>query len=335
MAVDTAEAKPPEVVAPRRVVGWLVIARKEFADHVTSLRFVILIALMGVAAMSAVYAVAGGIRGVAEQATGSPALFLRLFTVSPENLPPFYILVGWLAPLLGIAFGFDAVNGERAQGTLPRLLAQPIHRDDVINGKFVAGLSVIALMLTMLTALVTGVGFLRIGITPKFPEVLRLIVFLIVTVFYAGFWLALATLFSVVIRRAATSALAVIAAWLVFTFFAGILIGIAADVLAPLPEQATIEEGIRNARMRQSVSRISPTTLYAESTVALLNPQTRTFDILGLLLLQTPGARAVPSVLSLSQSMLLVWQQVTALVALTVICFAAAYISFMRQEIRA
>ena len=51
------------------------------------------------------------------------------------------------APLLGVAFGFDAVNGERHQGTLPRLLSQPIHRDDVINGKFAAGLIAISLAL--------------------------------------------------------------------------------------------------------------------------------------------------------------------------------------------
>jgi ABC-2 type transport system permease protein len=33
-------------------------------------------------------------------------------------------------PLLGIAFGFDAINNERAERTLPRLLPQPIWRDD-------------------------------------------------------------------------------------------------------------------------------------------------------------------------------------------------------------
>jgi ABC-2 type transport system permease protein len=45
--------------------------------------------------------------------------------------------------------------------------------------------------------------------------------------------------------------------------------------------------------------------------------------------------RILPSTLSVEQSLLLVWPQVVALVALTVVCFAAAYILFMRQEIRA
>ena len=71
-----------------------------------------------------------------------------------------------LLPLVGIAFGFDAINGERAQGTLPRLLSQPIHRDDVVNGKFAAGLAVIGLVLVAMLALISGYGLFRLGIVP-------------------------------------------------------------------------------------------------------------------------------------------------------------------------
>jgi len=38
--------------------------------------------------------------------------------------------------------------------------------------------------------------------------------------------------------------------------------------------------------------------------------------------------------LSLDQSLLVVWPQLTSLVCLTIICFAVSYIVFMRQEIR-
>ena len=43
----------------------------------------------------------------------------------------------------------------------------------------------------------------------------------------------------------------------------------------------------------------------------------------------------MPSVLSFDQSLLVVWPQVVALVALTTLCFALAYMAFMRQEVRA
>ena len=46
--------------------------------------------------------------------------------------PAFHEFVGILGPLLGIAFGFDAINAERAQRTLPRLgvPADPPRRGD-------------------------------------------------------------------------------------------------------------------------------------------------------------------------------------------------------------
>ena len=43
----------------------------------------------------------------------------------------------------------------------------------------------------------------------------------------------------------------------------------------------------------------------------------------------------LPSLLSLDQSILLVWPQIVALVAMTTAMFAAAYVLFLRQEVRA
>ena len=49
------------------------------------------------------------------------------------------------------------------QGTLPRLLSQPIHRDDVINGKFAAGLAVIGLVLVTVVGVIAAFGIIRLG----------------------------------------------------------------------------------------------------------------------------------------------------------------------------
>jgi len=43
---------------------------------------------------------------------------------------------------------------------------------------------------------------------------------------------------------------------------------------------------------------------------------------------------AIPNPLPLGQSLLIVWPQLTGLIAATVVCFALSYISFMRREIR-
>jgi ABC-2 type transport system permease protein len=54
-----------------------------------------------------------------------------------------------------------------------------------------------------------------------------------------------------------------------------------------------------------------------------------------VLQLQNPSTGAIPTLMTLDQSLLVIWPQVVALIALTVIAFAGAYIAFMRQEVRA
>lgn len=338
MLASAEERAVPRERGPRS--GWRIVAAKEFADHLLSVRLYILLALVGLLGLTTVYAAAGTIRDVAPGATEDPAIFLRLFTVAPERFSSFSFLelsfsyvgiIGLLVPLLGIAFGFDGVNSERAQGTLPRLVSQPIHRDDVVNGKFVAGLAVIALNLLLLTAVVAGLGIFRLGLRPDTHEVARLLAFLAVAIVYAGAWLAFALLCSVLLQRAATSALVTISAWLVFTIFSSVLAGLLADAIAPAGDDPAFDRILRNARTEITVSRLSPETLYREATVTLLAPDTRSVDIV----LPEQLDRAVPGVLSLPQSLLLVWQQITALVAITMALFAATYVAFMRQEIRA
>ncbi len=311
--------------------GWRIIAAKEFADHILSVRFLVLLLLVGISTVAAVYTAANGISSQASQASGTPALFLLLFTAAPQQLPPFYILIGFLTPLLGIAFGFDAVNGERAERTLPRLMSQPIHRDDVINGKFVAGLGVIALILSSITLLVAGIGMVRLGIVPSPEDVTRIILWVIVATLYVGFWLAFSILCSILVRRAATSALAAIAVWLVLTLFATLLVGIVVDAVAPLPAQPTLAQAVNNAQLQVLLSSLSPGTLYNAVTAVLLDPTVRSVGIV----LPSQTSQAVPSILPVDQSLLVAWPQLVALVALTVICFALAYAFFMRQEVRA
>jgi ABC-2 type transport system permease protein len=47
------------------------------------------------------------------------------------------------------------------------------------------------------------------------------------------------------------------------------------------------------------------------------------------------ASQQVSSILSVNQSLLLVWPQVVVMIAVAVVCFAGAYVAFMRQEVRA
>jgi ABC-2 type transport system permease protein len=316
----------------RRGPGWAVVAGKELAEGLTSLRFVILLGLLAVAAAGPVYAAAGAIRDVAEDASGAPAVFLALFTIGADPVPSFVAMVGFLAPLLGIAFGFDAINAERSQGTLPRLLSQPIHRDDVVNGKFVAGLAMVGVALSAVMLIVAGIGLLRLGVAPSLAEVARLAVWLAVTIVYVGLWLAFATFCSVLVRRAATSALLTLGIWLALSLFGVLLARILAGYLDAGAADAV--GALERAQLEQQLSAINPGTLYSQVTLALLNPSVTSVTVPSLAqFIQL--SQQIPTQLSLDQSLLVAWPQVVILVALTVASFVLAYVTFLRQEVRA
>ena len=191
--------------------------------------------------------VSGRLRSAASDASGIRAIFLALFTIGEET--PYITLrvdtfVALVAPLLGIIFAFDAINSERHDGTLPRLLSQPIHRDDVINGKFAAGLAVIGIVLVSVIGMIAAFGLIRLGIVPAASEVLRLVLWVLLTFIYVSLWLAFGMLLSVVVRRAATSALIGFGAWLLLTFFGGLIVSLVGGVVAP--QTGTAQEQLRD-----------------------------------------------------------------------------------------
>jgi ABC-2 type transport system permease protein len=316
--------------------GWITIAGKELADHLLSIRLYVLLVVLGIAALIPLYFVGEDVRSAASSASGYPAIFLYLFAYAPQGInfgPLSFTVMAFIAiaaPLLGVAFGFDAVNGERHQGTLPRLLSQPIHRDDVINGKFAGGLIAISIALLVVLALTTGFGMLRLGIVPKPDEVIRLILWFGVTVLYVGLWLAFGMLLSVVIRRAATSALVGFGVWLfvAMPFIGPLLVNLLGSFLA-----AGATTQAEYAGTIQWVSRLLPGQVYAEASAALLSPNLTSVSASEIYSAQ--AQQQIPTLLSFDQSLILVLPQIVILFALMVGCFALAYARFMRQEVRA
>ena len=306
---------------------WAVVT-KEMADHLTSVRMLILDLLILLTAAGTVYAATQNLRNTVGQ---DPFLFLRLFTMAREPVPAFVGFLGFLVPLTAIALAFDTVNGEFNQRTMSRVLAQPIYRDALLLGKFLAGLFTLALVLTTIWLLIMGLGILRLGVPPSGEEVARSLWFLLLTIFYGGIWLALAMVFSISFRQPATAALASIAVWLFFTVFWGIIADLLAQMLQPV-RAGFLQEVLAQAQLALALTRLSPNTLYSEAMLATLNPTVRS---LGLVLpIQLQGA-VLGAPLPLRQSLLLVWPHLTGLIAVTILLFALGYVLFQRQEIRA
>jgi ABC-2 type transport system permease protein len=307
------------------------VFRKELADHLVSLRFLILFTLVLLAAIFATYIATRTIREAVT--TDTEFVFLTIFTTSGESLPSFTFFLSLFIPIISIALGFDAINSERNSGNLSRLLSQPIYRDAVVNGKFLAGLAVLAIMIISVIAIVAGLGLRIVGVPPDSGEALRLIVFALISIVYGAFWMALAVLFSILFKSATTSMLASIGLWIFFFFFTSMIAGSIANALVPVDQTSTLEMLASNAEIQGTIARVSPRTLYEEATIALLVPEVGSLNLVLLMSAIVGGRMLTP--LPLSQSLLLVWPQVVSIIALAAICFAVSYIRFMREEIRA
>jgi ABC-2 type transport system permease protein len=308
--------------------GIGTVTLKELADNLASARMRLLELLVFVTGAGAVYATIGGIK---ETVSEDPFVFLRLFTTAPEPLPSFVAFLGFLIPIVAIALGFDAISSEFNRRTMSRILAQPIYRDALLFGKFLAGLATLAIMLVALWLLLVGLGILLLGLPPSTEEVMRGLAFLVAAIAYGGVWLGLAMLFSVVFRSAATAALACLAVWLLFAFFWQMLVPLVTFWIAP-PDPYDPYSQLHTINVGLGIARFSPNRLFAEATLAFLDPSTRA---LGPVLSSQMEGAVSGAPLPLGQSLSLIWPQLTGLIAAMVLLFTLAYALFQRQEVRA
>jgi ABC-2 type transport system permease protein len=304
---------------------------KELSDNISSVRMLVLELLVVLTALAALY---GAIDSLRQHTAEDPFLLLRLFTMSREPLPSFVALLGFLVPLMAIGLGFDAVNSEHNRRTLSRILAQPIYRDALLMGKFLAGLATLAVSLTALWLLVIGLGLIFLGVPPGTEEIARSLVFLVIAIFYAGVWLALAMLLSIVFRSPATAALVALGIWLFLTVLWPMLAPALAQGIAP-PDPRYTALGLETpdtGLWTQFLMRISPNDLFAEAMQAILSPSTRT---LGAVFLEQLRGAVMGAPLPLGESMLIAWPQTVSLIAGTIVLFVVGYVIFQRQEVRA
>lgn len=309
-----------------------VLVQKEIRDHVKSVRFNILLVIILLTCVGSLYAALSSVKDLANQIDTSEQLmiYLRMFAISGEGgtLPSFITFMTLLGPLLGIAMGFDAINSEKNNRTILRIMSQPIPRDYLILSKFVGGLFVIAYFVFILGMLIFSLSLLIIGLPPTFEEFTRIIVYLFMIILYVGFWLALSITLSILFKQAATSALSGIAVWLFFSVFYSILVNLL--VTTSMPDDLLASDQMAQHERMAMLLRLSPNYLFSEITTVLLNPSYRTlgpvtFD-------QISGT--IPSILDLSQSLTIIWPQVVGMLALCFVCFLISYTIFMRQEIR-
>lgn len=316
--------------------GLFAIYKKELADHFSSYRFVILFALIAMISFITSYMAGISLRENLEGIAKPKFVFLMLFNTTGA-LFSMVQFVAFFGPLIGLVLGFDAINRERAHGTLIKLISQPIYRDAVINGKFLAGITTITVMLISIILIISGFGLMLLGIVPGIEEIWRLAIYLVISIFYISFWLGISILFSISFKNIATSALASVALWIFLSFFISMGASVLADTVAPVDQKESVgpDALLKNVRVKEAVSLFSPMVLYSDASSIIVDPTRKTTRRLVLMgPMEQISASRFQNPLPLGQSIIVVYPHLVALVAITLICFAISYLVFMFQEIR-
>jgi ABC-2 type transport system permease protein len=169
--------------------GVIAIARKEFFDHLISRKFLLVFAIL------LTVAVIGIITGISDYhsaistynynqkaaltESGVQSAADLAMKTKPSVLLVFYqmgMLFEMIGAILGIAMGFDLVTKEKESKSLKILLAHPVYRDQVINGKALGGVAAIALALGI-TMVISGALLLLFGIVPELSELPAILLF--------------------------------------------------------------------------------------------------------------------------------------------------------------
>ncbi len=143
--------------------GMLAVYRKELEDHFSSTRFILLLTVILMISLITAYMAATSLRKELEGIAKPSLVFLMLFT-STGALFSLVQFIAFFGPLIGMVLGFDAINRERANRTLSKLLSQPIYRDAVVNGKVLAGMTIISMMMVAIVLLISGLGLPVLGV---------------------------------------------------------------------------------------------------------------------------------------------------------------------------
>jgi ABC-2 type transport system permease protein len=231
--------------------------------------------------------------------------------------------------VLALAISFDTINGERQTGSMKTLLSYPIYRDKIIFGKYMGGLIVVSIVtaITFLTGIGIFVGFSGLPLTVDTG--VRLGLFFIISLAYMAIFLGIGLLLSIVMPQPSTSLLTSMIVWLASIQLIPNLGYAIAQIFFPIrmtfrTDTAGFVTPSGFESVRTIISAFSPSTAYEQIVNNLLTTSTLQFN---------SGNVATISI-NLNQSLTTSAPLIIYFLVLLIAIFTAAYIAFMRQEIR-
>ena len=301
------------------MAGVFTVASREFSDMVRSKRFIILIVIFGLVMIIPMVTLYIQVIRMMPDMPGVPMPLGFLGMMG-------YMLSGTLstfAPVMGLALGCDTISGEREKGTLKIVLAQPVFRDTVINGKFLAATSAVSLAVLITSLATVGASTMVMGVTPTAQEALRMALFLPFAVLFTMTYYGIATFLSTILKKTSQSVILGVTLWAVFSFVIPVIASFVALAIAPprfTPGEPIDVESMRGyTTIVEAISSITPNYHFSKIGQHLLSPY---------------ATAPTQEETSITSSLMYAGPNVLVLVIVTALVFIASYIAFTRQEVR-
>ncbi|KLK88745.1 ABC transporter [Methanoculleus sediminis] len=312
------------------------VAQKEFADQITGWRFLVILALFLAIALVGTYS------GVGSYERDLDRYAQQLATMDNQNdgpagmmpaKPPvegiyssvFRTLVSY-GGLLALALGFDLVSKEKESRSLKSLLSHPVYRDEIINGKALGGVALLALVVGSVLAISTAL-LLVFSIVPASGDLWMILTYAGVTLLFLVTFFSIALALSTLCRESGSALLLSVVVFVLLVFlapFATANIGTA--LMMEKPDPAAYGGDTQSEGYQVEITAYLDQMKMIESAANLFSPQ-MAVNALIQGISNSPGA-------TLEDTLGEIWSSVAALTIYPVAFFAVAYTRFMRMDIR-
>ncbi|MEA1993755.1 MAG: ABC transporter permease subunit [Euryarchaeota archaeon] len=330
----------------------MIVTRKEFMDHISGKRFLVIFAVLLLLTSLSLYNGVKNYHGELdeykrnlssiderkaeyernikkvekedpEQAEQMRDYMLDFMPHKPSVLRVFQEMHGYFTVvglILALALGFDLISQEKETGSLKSLLSHPVFRDSVLNGKILGALMALGFAMVIVSLLSVGV-LMSYGLIPTRSEILRMSVFMLLSLLFLLSYFSIGFMSSTLGKNSGQSILIALGLFVLLTIGLPIAGELIADTLveeSPDPQFShTSSSYEKREQIRVLFFMASPAIMYDEISRDILRPP-------------SPGGRGMILRRTIQNN----WQSLISLTVLPVPMFVISYLRFMRMDIR-
>ncbi len=162
-----------------------------------------------------------------------------LFEIFP--IPDFAFVINIIMSLLALLFVFDAICGEKEQGTLKLMMSHSVPRDIILIGKWIGGYLSIAIPFSV--AVLGGFVYVYMSGSVEWggDGMGRFLLIYAVSLLYISAFFTLGLMISTLTHRSATALLVSLMVWISWILVIPNLSPVVAGLLSPAPKRQAIE----------------------------------------------------------------------------------------------